>query len=212
MTREPLPRRIGPLKARHGSQYMHTIFPAARPSELPGRSGVDCHVPSFRAGKEKGVGGMLKILLFPAVIAGLLYADPVAAMESFIDAVYRCDAETVFGMLSDENRASITLTLAMSKLQPVSAAERLSLRIGNPVNGGELSRWTEADFVKAVLEAPILSTVLPPRNTITCSVSEMKGDTAVVACRAALPSGGEGETRFALVMQGGVWRVGEPFL
>jgi hypothetical protein len=154
---------------------------------------------------------MLRILLL-FVVPGLLRADPVSAMESFIDAVYRYDAEAVLGMLSEESRASITMTLAMAKLQPVNAAEQLSRRTGRPVNCQELSCWTETDFVEIILEAPALSAVLPSRDTITCSVSEMKGDTAVVACRVVLPSGGSEEARFALVMQQGQWRIGETFL
>ncbi len=193
---------------------MYASSDAARPLELPDNSGVDYRVPSYVICRERGKKGadlMLRLLLF-LVLPGLLRADPVSAMECFIDAVYRNDAEAVFGMLSEESRASITMTLAMAKLQPVNAAEQLSRRTGRPVNGQELSCWTETDFVEVILEAPALSAMLPARDTIICSVSDMKGDTAVVSCRVALPSGGSEEARFALVMQRGEWRVGETFL
>lgn len=149
------------------------------------------------------------LLLFTV---SLLSADPVQVMEGFIDAVYRYDAETVFHMLSTENQASLSMMLTMAKMQPVAAAEQISRWIGRQCSSQEVSRLTETSFVRVVLDAPVLLSQLPDRNLINCSMDSMRGDTAIVMCEVDLASGGTEETRFALVLEQGEWRIGQPFL
>lgn len=149
------------------------------------------------------------LLLFAA---SLLSADPVQVMEGFIDAVYRYDAETVFSMLSAENQASLSMMLTMAKMQPVAAAEQISRWTGRQCSSQEVSCLTETSFVRVVLDGPVLVSQLPERNLINCSMDSMRGDTAIVMCEVDLASGETEETCFALVLEQGEWRIGQPFL
>ncbi len=149
------------------------------------------------------------LLLFAA---SLLTANPVQVMEGFIDAVYRYDAETVFSMLSAENQASLSMMITMAKMQPVAAAEQISRWTGRQCSSQEVSCLTETSFVRVVLDGPVLVSQLPERNLISCSMDSMRGDTAIVMCEVDLASGETEETRFALVLEQGEWRIGQPFL
>ncbi len=151
-------------------------------------------------------------LLLALICVPLLDGGPVQTMESFIDAVYRFDAEAVYGMLSCENQAALSVMLTMARLQPVSAAEEISRQTGRQVSDQEITRWTETDLVRIVLDAPVLVSQLPERSLVSCSVNEMRGDTAIVVCQVDRPSGTPDRARFAMVFQQGQWRVGEPFL
>lgn len=151
-------------------------------------------------------------LLLLLLCVPLANAGPVQVMECFIDAVYRYDAEAVFRMLSCENQAALSVMLTMARLQPVSAAEEISRQTGRQVSVQELSRWTETDLIRVVLDAPVLVSQLPARSSVSCSVNEMRGDTAIVVCEVELVSGATDHARFALVLQQGEWRIGEPFL
>jgi len=145
-------------------------------------------------------------------LVSVVSASPLRVMETFIDAVYRYDAETVYRMLSLENQAALTMMLALARLQPVAAAERFSFQTGRQVSGQELSRWNETDFVRVVLDAPVLISQLPERSMVQCTGQEMRGDTTIVVCEVDLICGGTAEARFALVQQQGEWRIGQPFL
>lgn len=153
---------------------------------------------------------LLPFLLLFAVFP--LQADPVQVMEGFIDAVYRYDAETVYRMLSTENQASLSMMIAMAKMQPAEAAEQISRWIGRQCSSQEVSCLTETGFVRVVLDAPVLVSQLPERNRISCTMASMHGDTAIVMCEVDLDSGGTEETCFALVLEQGEWRIGQPFL
>lgn len=154
-------------------------------------------------------------LLLPFLLlftVSLLSADPVQVMEGFIDAVYRYDAETVFRMLSAENQASLSMMITMAKMQPAQAAEQISRWTGRQCSSQEVSCLTETSFVRVVLDGPVLVSQLPDRNRISCSMDSMRGDTAIVMCEVDLASGGTEETCFALVLEQGEWRIGQPFL
>ncbi len=145
-------------------------------------------------------------------LASAACADPLQFMESFIDAVYRYDAETVYEMLSTENQAALTTMVTMARLHPAAAAEQISRWIGRQYSSQDVACLTETGFVGVVLDAPVLVSQLPERNLITCSMEGMRGDTAIVVCEVDLLSGETDETCFALVLQQGEWRIGEPFL
>lgn len=150
--------------------------------------------------------------ILPLLFAALLHGGPLQTMESFVDAVYRYDAEKVFSLLSSESQAAVSTMLAMARLQPGTAAERLSRQAGIHVDSGEISRWSETDLIRRILDAPVLLSRLPERNLIRFSGREMRGDTAIVICEYETPSGLVEEAWFSLVHQHGEWRVAQPFI